>query len=252
MTPDRPSEKTARRLAAIVAGQRRGDAIGGPTTMAGLLLASVESLGRFDATDVLARYLDWWKREGFDTGPVAAAVFERVAAGAAVTEAVAAVDRLLGGMTAGCAPVHRNVVLASVPFLDDTALEAAVRAEARLTHHHPLAAEAAVAAARLCRRLARGASWDEALECLARGLSQGIAGAVAGWREPPGDHSGYAPAVLHAALHFVGTSGDFAEALGRAGAFSGAANYVPVLAGAIAGARWGDQEQSEGDTHRSP
>ena len=42
-----------------------------------------------------------------------------------------------------------------------------------------------------------------------------------------------------AALHFVGTSGCFAEALERSLAFAGPANYCPVLVGAIAGARWG-------------
>jgi ADP-ribosylglycohydrolase len=45
--------------------------------------------------------------------------------------------------------------------------------------------------------------------------------------------------VLRAALHFVGSSACFTEVLERSLAFAGAANYCPVLVGAIAGARWG-------------
>jgi hypothetical protein len=57
--------------------------------------------------------------------------------------------------------------------------------------------------------------------------------------EGPGSNGGFAPDVLRAALHFVGTSGSFAEALERSLAFAWPANYCPVLVGAIAGARWG-------------
>jgi ADP-ribosylglycohydrolase len=55
----------------------------------------------------------------------------------------------------------------------------------------------------------------------------------------PGAPSGFAPEVLRAALYFVDTSKTFPDALHRAIAFAGSANYCPVLVGAIAGARWG-------------
>jgi len=55
----------------------------------------------------------------------------------------------------------------------------------------------------------------------------------------PGNNGGFAPDVLRAAVYFVGTSEDFAEALERSLAFAGPATYCPVLVGAIAGARWG-------------
>jgi ADP-ribosylglycohydrolase len=58
-------------------------------------------------------------------------------------------------------------------------------------------------------------------------------------QEGPGNNGGFAPDVLRAALHFVDTSGNFAEALERSLAFAGAANYCPVLVGAIGGGRWG-------------
>lgn len=54
-----------------------------------------------------------------------------------------------------------------------------------------------------------------------------------------GSNGGYAPDVLRAVLHFIGSSARFTEALERSLAFAGPSNYCPVLVGAVAGARWG-------------
>ena len=102
-------------------------------------------------------------------------------------------------------------------------------AEAHLTHHDPVAGEVAAAANKLCRALIRGAAWQDAVQ---------EAGSFAG-QEGPGNNGGYAPDVLRAAQHFVGTSACFTEALDRSLAFAGPSNYCPVLVGAVAGARWG-------------
>jgi ADP-ribosylglycohydrolase len=111
----------------------------------------------------------------------------------------------------------------------DEDLSACALAEARLTHHDPLAGEVAAAVNDLCRALIRRAGWGVALR---------RCGSFAG-QEGPGGNGGFAPDVLRAALHFVGTSACFAGALGRSLAFAGSANYWPVLVGAIGGARWG-------------
>ena len=229
----------AERLAAIVTGQAKGDAIGGPKTMASILLEEVNSSGGFDREAVMQRYLEWWRRDGFDTGPIAAEVFRRVLAGMEADASVVAVHEFYEGMTAGCAPVHRSVVLASVPFLCDEELELAVRGEATLTHFHPIAADVAVAAARIARWSADCCSWPEAVSNAAFGLADEVVASVIGWPEKPKDQGGYAPVVLHAALHFVGTGKSPEDVLRRSSRFSGRSNYVPVLAGAFAGAVWG-------------
>jgi ADP-ribosylglycohydrolase len=82
---------------------------------------------------------------------------------------------------------------------------------------------------KLCRSLIRGDAWDEAVQ---------QCGGFAGLKGPD-KNGGFAPDVLRAALFFVSTSAGFSEALGRSLAFSGPANYCPVLVGAIGGARWG-------------
>lgn len=56
---------------------------------------------------------------------------------------------------------------------------------------------------------------------------------------------GYAPHVLAAAVHFVGTSDSLSSALARSIRFAGPENYCPVLVGSIGGARWGRGQLDE-------
>jgi ADP-ribosylglycohydrolase len=146
-------------------------------------------------------------------------------------EATAQVHREFGGRTAGCNPAHRSSPLSMLVAITDEDLAACALAEARLTHHDPLAGEVAAAANKLCRSLIRGTTWQDAVR---------ETGSFAGQdQEGPGNNGGYAPDVLRSAVFFVGTSASFAEALERSLDFAGSANYCPVLVGAIGGARWG-------------
>jgi hypothetical protein len=62
---------------------------------------------------------------------------------------------------------------------------------------------------------------------------------MARWRDAPVDNGGFAPVVLHAAMHFAGTAASFGAALSAALSFAGPSNYAPVTAGTLAGARFG-------------
>ncbi len=197
--------------------------------MAMRLAESLVACGGFNPSDILERYLAWWREGAFDTGPVSDRAFALLAAGRPAHEATAQVHREFGGMTAGCNPAHRSPPLSMLAAIADEDLIAFSKAEAGLTHHDPVAGEIAATVNKLCRALIRGAGWDVALR---------RCGGVAG-QEGPGNNGGFAPEVLRAALHFVGSSACFPEALERSLAFAGPANYCPVLVGAIAGARWG-------------
>jgi ADP-ribosylglycohydrolase len=207
--------------------------------MALRLAESLLSRGGFDGADVLGRYVDWWRVDGQDSGPTAARVLALVAGG---TEAGAAADqahRESGGRTAGCNPAHRAAPLAMAGAIPDERLAGCARAEAALTHRHPLAGDVSAAAAGLCRALVRGRDWGAALEAAAVGHMAQTRQALEAARHSPGGRGGYAPEVLQTALYFVGRAPIFSEALAGALDFAGPANYCPVLAGAIAGARWG-------------
>jgi ADP-ribosylglycohydrolase len=217
------------RCRGVLVGLAAGDKIGGPIRMALRLAESLLDCGGFNPSDILDRYLAWWREGAFDTGPVSHRALALMAAGKPVQEATAQVHREFGDKTAGCNPAHRSPPLSMLTAISDEDLAACATTEAGLTHHDPLAGEIAVAVNKLCRSLIRGAGWDVALR-----QSSGFDG-----HEGPGNNGGYAPDVLRAALHFVGTSGCFAEALDRSLAFAGPANYCPVLVGALAGARWG-------------
>lgn len=113
------------------------------------------------------------------------------------------------------------------------------RAEAALTHLHPLAGDGAAAVAVLCRSLVLGRPWQEAVaDAAATARLPETAAAIGGAAEGPAGKGGYAPEVLQTALHFVGRHRSLEEALAAAIDYAGPANYCPVLVGVIGGARW--------------
>jgi ADP-ribosylglycohydrolase len=233
---------TADRAAGVLFGLAAGDRIGGPIRMSLMVAESLADLGRFDRDDVGERFLAWYRSgRAFDTGPVAWEVLERAAEGQSWAEAAARVHDETGGMTAGCNAAHRAPPLALGSAIRDEDLANAAAESARLTHWHPLAGDAAAAVAVLCRALIRGKSWGRALKQAAAGREAVTAHALAAGSASAYelDTGGFAPEVLRAAVHFVGTESTFAEALHGSIAFAGPSNYCPVLVGSISGARWG-------------
>jgi ADP-ribosylglycohydrolase len=211
----------------VLIGLAAGDRIGGPIRFALRLAESLLDHGGFNPSDVLERYLRWWREGAFDTGPVSERALELIAKGMPVSEATAQVHREMGGKTVGCNPAHRSPPLAMLASLADEDLAVCAHAEARLTHYDPLAGHVSAEVTRLCRSLIRGGGWGDAVRHGSFTDDRG-----------PGSNGGYAPDVLRAALYFVGASADFVEALERSLVFAGPANYRPVLVGALGGARW--------------
>lgn len=219
------------RCQGVLVGLAAGDRIGGPIRMALHMAESLIQRGRFDAADVLTRYVRWWTDGAFDTGPVADRALQLIAGGASIAEATARVHHETGGRTAGCNPAHRSSPLATCAAIPDAELADCARMEAAHTHADPIAGHVAGACTVLCRSLIRGRDWHDSV----RNLSELVELEFDG----PGSNGGFAPDVLRAAVHFVGTSTSFTDALKRSIAFAGPANYCPVLVGAIGGARWG-------------
>lgn len=231
---------TPDRVRGILFGLCAGDQIGGPTRMALELAEYLLTCGRvFRREELLERYVSWFVREGFDTGPVAERVFTLVARGIPSEQAVLRTHEELRRQTAGCNPAHRAVPLAMSAHLRDEELPALARQEAKLTHWDPIAGDVSAAVVVLCRALVRGEQWQAALHKAARHCGVCNLKLEGGAPDPPLSRSGFAPEVLRAAVFFVGDSSDPATALTRSFEFAGPANYCPVLVGAIAGARWG-------------
>jgi len=223
----------------VLLGLAAGDRNGGPIRMALQLAASLAELERFDVAAILQRYLTWWQTGGFDTGPIAAQVFSLIGAGIAPDTAVAQVHAANGGLTAGCNPAHRCVPLAMASFLPDQQLTSYAYTEAALTHYDRLAGDVAAAVVTLCRTLLQGTRWPLAIQRASAGRAPAVVAALSMPGDPSLVRDGFAPHVLHAAVHFVHNADRLASALDAALAFAGPANYCPVLVGAIGGARWG-------------
>ena len=145
----------------MLVGLAAGDRIGGPIRMAVRLAESLAGHAAASTPPTFwAATWRWWREGAFDTGPVSDRALALMAAGMPVQEATAQVHREFGGMTAGCNPAHRSPPLSMLAAIADEDLAACAMAEARLTHHDPLAGEVAAAVNKLCRALIRGAAWE--------------------------------------------------------------------------------------------
>jgi ADP-ribosylglycohydrolase len=226
------------RCRGVLLGLAAGDRNGGPIRMALRLAESLLACGGFDPRDVLSRYLAWWHEDGIDTGPTTARVLGLITDGASAEQAATQADEECGGLRAGCNPAHRCAPLALAAFLPAEQLPELARAEAALTHRHPLAGEVAAAVVGLCRDLVVGVPWVRALSAAAAERRPEVRAVLEAALSEPG-RGGYAPEALRAAVHFVHASASFREALECALAFAGLANYCPVLVGALGGGRWG-------------
>lgn len=222
----------------VMSGLEAGDHNGGPLAMARLLASSLESQQGFDPEDILRRYLDWWRDDGFDTGQVAERVCDLVLAGMPNAAAAAQVHRERSGLTAGCNPAHRIAPLAGCPDVPDSQLAAAAKAEAALTHFDPLAGDVSAAVAVLIRLLISGVPWRRALAEAAADRMSKTQMALTNQFSGNLRSGGYAPDVLGAAVHFLDTQSDFQSALNESLLFAGPANYCPVLVGAIGAVRY--------------
>ena len=242
MTPDK--------IYGCLLGLAAGDRNGGPVRMALRLSRSLTERACFDAEDISQCYLDWWRNDAFDTGPTFASVYTRVDKGMPVAEAVLESHEECHGETAGCNPAHRCPPLALAGFLSDGQLESALIAEAQLSHLHQLAGEGSAFVGLLCRNLIQGESFIKALELAGRNRANAIKRSAAAFDQDSLKAGGYTPEAIAAGLYFVKTSSSFSEALQKALAFAGPANYCPVITGAVAGARWGQSSiSSEQLTH---
>jgi ADP-ribosylglycohydrolase len=160
-----------------------------------------------------------------------------------IDETIQLADKNYNGQTAGCGPAQRSYPLAFCSFISDEDLFEYTKLEAKLTHYSPLAGEVAGIVNLICRSLLKNTSWSDAVSSAfaAPGLHQDIS-AIFGrhhrWQHPAVEtHSAYAPTVLNAALHYITTSDNPAQAIAKA--HSKDKHYCTPIVGILAGARWG-------------
>jgi ADP-ribosylglycohydrolase len=213
----------------------------------------------FNGPDILSRHLYLYHTKKYEIGEVTKYIYEvaleRTNGKTPLTrenfrfdqslidEAVQLADKKYGGHTAGCSPAQRSYPLAFCAFIPDDDLLDFTKLEAKLTHQSLLAGEVAGIVNIICRSLLKNKSWSEAVSSAfttpqLHADIQAIYGRHHRFATPAVEtHSAYAPTVLNAALHYVASSTDPAQAIAKAHAKD--KHYCTPLVGILAGARWG-------------
>lgn len=239
------NKKISESIKGLFLGLGAGDLIGGPTAMNIIFAESLLTLKYFDFQDLKNRYIDWFIKDGFDTGFVTGKVLVLLSQGVDVQVAVELVHNNHSYMTGGCNPVHRAFPLAAASFISDEAIVNCAIAQASLTHYSKIAGDVAAATLVLVRQLIKGQSWEEAKQIAAENRMEETKYALLDVAKNKISSSGYAPDVLRTAIYFLDQFENFQVALENSIKFAGGSNYSPILVGAIGGARWGEKEIPE-------
>ena len=248
-------EERRDKLHGLSLGHAMGDAIGGPTSLARVLAQSLLENRGFCSDQVRRDYLNWWREDGHDCGPVFDRVLTLVNQGKSWQSASEIVNTDLKGMTGGCNPAHRAMPLVFLDVSDTELVPIAVN-EARLTHRDPIAGVISAATVVICRKLIEGYSFGDAIKKVQKAFPDNadlirILNELENLSTRDLKSDGYAPNTLRAALFFVNETPDFDTALERAFEFAGTTNYCPVLVGAMAGARSGAAAIRKGSRYRT-
>ncbi len=223
------------RAIGAIFGLAAGDRIGGPTRMAFILGQYLLSQQTFNKHELLEEYLKWWKKRGFDTGPITAKVFSLICSGHQSKEAVKEVHLSSGGRTGGCNPMHRSMVIAAASSVPLEKIEKISRDEASITHYDDLAGKMAALSNLFCRYLILGENLDSAITKVIGAKKKTFL--VSARQEL--ERNGYALNVFKAALFFLHNYSSFEESLNASIRFAGLPNYAPVIVGGWAGALYG-------------
>lgn len=208
----------------ILQGISDGDTIGGPFAMASLVAKELAN-DPYDFAALDKAYRDYHDSGSFDSGPTFEKVHELLALGETREQAVKNVHIAQRGFTSGCNPMHRFAVVAGldIPYrtLDDLA-----RKDAALTHFDPIAGLISSVTVRIIRKVLENYSLTEAMRSVTNELNIAERKILQTTPSP----SGYAPAVLNAAVQF---SQDSDSGLIRAIEYAGSNNCCPPIVGAF-------------------
>lgn len=244
----------------VMVGHAAVDDWRGPTHLALLLSKSLSKSKRFDASDVMSRYLNLYHHSRCNMGETTKLVYEELLTSVPITstaltkkdfiftvekiyDASQSAHNKLNGLSGGCNPVQRSFPLALCPWIEDHSLFHISCAETRLTHYSPLTGQVAGVMNVICRRLFKGDPWNEAIKAgfsSTLNLLDEIQEIQQRYEQDQffqaTGHPAYAPNTLHTALHCVARANSFDNAIELAEKIE--PYYCPLLVAVLAGARW--------------
>ena len=213
----------------ILQGISDGDTIGGPFAMASLVEKTLSN-DPFNMDALDQAYMDYYESGSFDSGPTFEKVHELIANGYTRNDAVEETHKLFNRSSAGCNPMHRFMVLASLDNVSYEHLDSLFRREAKLTHYDPVAGLCSSVLARILKRCFFGLSLTEATRKVFLELSRNDRQVL----NISTGNGGYGPQVLVSAIEFAG---DQQFGLHRSIEFAEPNNYCPPIVGALINAQ---------------
>lgn len=227
------------RILGLFIGLGTGDLIGGPTAMNIIFAESLLNLKQYNREDLKKRYIDWLRRDAFDTGFITGEALSLLSRGIPDKYAIEILHKNYPDATAGCNPVHRAFPLAAASFISENDLANFAIDQASLTHYSKIAGDVAAACVILVRHLIKGESWQNAKQLACKKRMKETCDAILNTNKNKITPDGYSIHVLNASIYFLDEYHNFQMALENSIKFAGNANYCPVVVGAIGGARWG-------------
>ena len=221
------------------------------TAMARMVAESIVERDCVDTTDIAKRYVAWMQSDPPDIGNITRIALRGFRVGLNVPHAALGAHRQTNGKSAGNGTVMRCAPIALRYFNDERRLIDGSRDEALITHFDPQAWTGSVALNMLIARLLRGTPVREAMvdvatrirriprasaevaEIFERSRSNLHAGLLS--------TTGYVLDTLHIALWALQGYTDFEETVVAAVNVGGDADTQGAVAGALAGALYGEE-----------
>lgn len=232
-------------LREMVDGHRPAGSTTDDTAQALCIAESLVEIGRFDADDIMRRFLHWYRTDAFGIGIHTARVLEKVAQGTPWREAVEQVESAYAPMTAGNGSLMRCAPIALRYYRDIGGLLEFSHESSRLTHPNPLARASCAFFNCVLSRVLRG--WEKAdalsfaMEVMVHAPHE-LLDRVQEIQQKGADEvatSGFVLDTLECALWAWWHHDDFEEALVAVVNLGGDTDTNAAVCGALMGAQYG-------------
>ncbi len=219
------------------------------TAQALCIARSVVELGRFDADDIMRRFVEWYRAGGLGIGRTTYYALDAASKGMSWREASGLAHERMRGLSAGNGTIMRCAPVALYRFADEEALVEESLAVSKLTHWDALGGEAAVALNMIIARFLAGeGDRDAALGEVALTMDAREPRVAARLREAASStradiraDSAFALDTLQAAVWAFVETKTLETCIVRAANLGGDADTIAAVAGALGGAFYGEK-----------
>ena len=216
---------------------RRKGEVTDDTLQALAVAGSLLACRRFDPGDMMARFIDMFRKSPQWFGPTSTAVFTLVMNGTPIDYAARLAHERLGSSRSN-GSVMRGFPI-GIRYAPSSVTEISI-ACSQLTHFDPVAAHASAFLNQMVSRMCRGAAREDAFFSAVSASRDGeVIRMLGSYKDYPPEPSLDALLCAHAALSCFMHARSFEDALTLAVNLGGDADTVGACCGALAGACWG-------------